>query len=284
MQLELIGCTGAGKSTLARRIQKAAAKGLAAPDHNGQPRLVLGDDFVLSQFRLHWLRQPLLRKGALNLLGLLAALATWPDNRDFYRFAATILLRLPVGRFEKIQLFRNVLKRIGLYEIIRRRHHNNGSAAGTPANSAATIVLLDEGPLQTAHNLFVHVNNVSATPTDLATFAALVPLSDAIIYLRQPEQLLIHRTMARGHSRIPGSKPHRREETISEQAPPAPAPGVQHFIRQAVDVFEALVQEPHIANRVFTVDGSATDTAYATILSRFSESKENPGNVAAGPS
>lgn len=218
MQIELIGCTSAGKSTLSKRILQACqAQKLEA---------LLGDDFVLRQARLNWIESRPLRKALVNLAGLLASLITWRKNREFYQFAAQHLFRLPIGRLEKFQLLRNVLKKIGIYEIIRRRR------------SDQEVILVDEGILQVAHNLFVHVS-VEAKTEELATFAGLIPLPDVVVYLKQPEELLIDRTLKRGHQRIP-------DRSYGQ---------VVSFIKQAVATFDNLVRYPAVENKLLIING-----------------------------
>lgn len=219
MQIELIGCTSAGKSTLARSVlQDCRQQGLD---------IFLGEDFVLKQFRLNWIKSRLLRKLLVNLAGLCACLVTWRKNLEFYLFATQILFQLPIPRLERLQLLRNVLKRIGMHEIVRFR------------STDQQIILVDEGALQTAHNLFVHGSACVKTEI-LSTFVRLIPLPDVIVYLRQPEPLLIDRTMKRGHKRIP-------DRSYDYVVP---------FVKQAVTTFDELVQYPAVENRVMVVNGS----------------------------
>jgi hypothetical protein len=132
-------------------------------------------------------------------------------------------------------LLRNVLKKIGIYEIIRFR------------GASRQIILVDEGVLQAAHNLFVH-SAVQVKMENLATFAQLIPLPDVIVYLRQPESLLIDRTIKRGHKRIP-------DRSYSNVVP---------FIRQAVDTFDKLVQNPAVERKLLIVEGGQNVTVAAS--------------------
>jgi len=219
MQIELIGCTSAGKSTLIRSILQASRK--------QEPGILTGDDFVLQQIGLKWIKSHLLRTFLLNLAGFFACLVTWRNKRKLYLFVTQLLFRLPIGRLEKFNLLRNVLKKIGIYEIIRFRNKDN------------QIILVDEGVLQIAHNLLVHVS-VEVKMEALPTFAGLIPLPDVIIYLKQPESLLIDRIVKRGHKRIP-------DRSYSN---------VVRFVKRAVATFDNLMQQPAVVNRVLVVDGS----------------------------
>ena len=126
--------------------------------------------------------------------------------------------------FERLNVARNVLKKIGIHEIIR--HH-----AGDER-----IVVVDEGSLQAAHNLFVHMS-VGVNPGDVARFSGLVPLPDVAVYVKEHERVLIERTMARGHKRIPG-----RSRTQ-----------VEVFIKRAIQTFEVLAWQPQLVDRLLVV-------------------------------
>lgn len=220
MQIELIGCTSAGKSTLIRRmLQVSREQGID---------VLSAEDFVLGQVRLNWVKNYLVQTLVIDLISLLACLLTWRHNLDFYLLTFRIVWQLPltVSWFEKLNIVRNTLKKIGIHEIIRNR------------GSAEQIVLLDEGTLHTAHYLFVHVS-VEPIRTDIPAFVKLVPRPDVVIYLQQDEGLLIERTLARGHKRIPaGSRVL-----------------VERFIQGAVTTFNNLVQAPPIERKLLKVAG-----------------------------
>jgi len=220
MRIELIGCTGAGKSTLSGRILRACrARGIDA---------WTGYDFVLRQIRLDWVESRLIRGLLVNLIALFVCLLAWRSNLAFYQFTIRTIARLPasVGWFERLYIGRDVLKNIGVYEIIRWRA------------SAQQVILLDEGTLHTAHYLFVHVAAESKAG-DVARFARLVPLPDIAVYVTESQSVLIQRTLARGHARIPD-----RSYASAE-----------HFIKRAVAVFDALALQPALEGKLLIVDG-----------------------------
>lgn len=226
MQIELMGCTSAGKSTLSRGIlRRCQQQGVA---------ISAGDDFVLQQVGLNWVKGHGPRTLLVDLLALCACLATWRSHGAYYRFATGLLWPLPIARFEKLNLLRNVLKKIGIYEIIRWR------------STDRQIVLVDEGVLQAAHNLFVH-GGVEVKGAHIGTFARLIPLPEVVVYLRQPEARLIERTMKRGHKRI-------RDGSYGN---------VDRFVKQAVATFDELVRDPAVASRLVVVDGEQQVTVAA---------------------
>ncbi len=219
MQIELMGCTGAGKSTLIRGMLEACrTRGLDAS---------LGDDFVLQQGGLTGLKSHLGRTLLVDLFSLFGCLLAWRHNRRLYLHLMRILWHLPttVGRFEKLNIARNTFKRIGIHEIVRR------------GASSTQFILLDEGVLHTAHHIFVHVS-VEPNLRELSAFARLVPLPDVAVYVQQDEAVLIERTLLRGHNRIPHGLYNN----------------VERFIKHAVATFEQLRQEPALENKLLVVD------------------------------
>ena len=209
-------CTGAGKTTLANAL-------LHVCQEQGID-IVMGDDLVLKQIRLQRVNSRLARTLLVDLCSLFACLVTWRKNHDFYVFALRIIRRLPVAWFEKLNLARNVLKKIGIYEIIRRR------------GSGRQVVLVDEGTLHAAHNLFVHVS-IPPNADDVATFARLVPLPDVTVYVRQPKPVLIERTLERGHKCIPDHSYANAEL----------------FVKRAVETFDKLWRQSMREGRLLVV-------------------------------
>src|SRR5207248_2848790 len=133
--IELFGCTGAGKSTLAQQILQACrSQGVKAD---------LADDFVLQQLRLDWIQVALLRTLVVDAAALVACLLTGRTHARFYLFSFGVIFRLPgeVSWPERLNLARNVLKKTGIDEIVR--HH-------APADC---VIVVDEGTLHAAHNL-----------------------------------------------------------------------------------------------------------------------------------
>jgi hypothetical protein len=219
MQIELIGPSSAGKSTLARGILQAGREqGIDA---------LMGYELVLKQFRLNWVKGRTARLLCVDLLSLLACLVTWRRNFEFYVFTIRTVLRLPVAVawFEKLNIARNVLRKIGIYEIVR--HYG----------SDQQIVVVDEGTLHTAHHLFVHLS-VEPNTSDLSTYVSMVPLPDVVIYVQQDEGVLIERTLTRGHKRIPNGSYAQ----------------VESFINHASDTFDKLIRHLEIDGRISVVD------------------------------
>jgi hypothetical protein len=215
--IELIGCTSAGKSTLASLIlQFCRDEGFDVS---------LGEDFLLDQFHLGQVGNFTARALLVNIISLPVALSNWGKYRHFYSFSFRTITHLQIPWREKVYLVRNILKSIGIYEI-----------AHTRADSCQ-VILLDEGPLHSANALFVHV--AAAPPEgELSEFVRVVPFPDAAVYLREREEVLIRRTIARGHKRIQNGN---RSE-------------VEQFVQSAIAMFERLSQEPLVQSKLLIVN------------------------------
>lgn len=220
MQIELIGCTSAGKSRLTQEIlQKFSSNGF---------HLMTSYDFVLSWAHLGWIANHRLRMLFLNLAALSACLLTWRKNLAFYRFVLGVIRRLPaqVGPYEKTRIARIIARNIGIYELVCRYA------------SDRQVILADEGTLHIAHYLFVHIA-VEPEMSDLENFVRLVSLPDVAVYLRQPEAVLTARARTRRHRRIPGNT----------------AALVNRFIRHGFVVFERLTAYSSLEGRLLVVNG-----------------------------
>ncbi|UCC50648.1 MAG: hypothetical protein JSV68_16245 [Anaerolineaceae bacterium] len=221
MQIELIGCTSAGKSTLVGGMLRACKE-------RGQDA-VTGDDFVLKQARLNWVKGYLFRTLLVDLLTLSACLATLRTNLAFYKLTLQSIWQLPagVGWFERLNIARNVFKKVGIHKIICWR------------GSDQQIVLLDEGTIHTAHYLFVHVS-IEPNASHLSTFIGLVPLPDVIVYVQNDADTLVKRTLSRGHRRLGDRSPAE----------------IALFVERAIDTFNNLTQSSKLRSRLLILDAS----------------------------
>lgn len=219
MQIELIGCTSAGKSSLARDIQIHHL-------HDGLS-LVTSYEFALQWAHLDWIKIQPVRMLFLTLIALFVCLLTWRKNYDFMRFMIGVIWKLPanIGPIEKLKIARIAARNLGIHEIVCR------------SSPEGLVILADEGTLHIANYLFVHVST-EPDMKDLETFIRLVPLPDTAVYLREPEPVLVARTKTRGHKRIPGNAP-----TL-----------VDRFIKHSLVVFETLTKHSRLDGRLLIVE------------------------------
>lgn len=219
MHIEIIGSTSAGKTTLAKKMVDAGK--ISGID------VFLSDDFILAQLHIGWVKNDFIRRRLVEVVAFGICLTCLSRYKDFLRFVFREGKSSPGSLFYKVNRIRNVIRKIGIFEFISR---NSGSKQ---------IVLADnEGILQGVHNLFVHQSS-QADLQKIARYVDLVPLPDIVLYLQQEEEVLVSRTLGRGHARLVGSSPDK----------------VVHFIRQAVAVFNEIINIPKVQERLLIVDG-----------------------------
>jgi thymidylate kinase len=219
MHVELIGSTSAGKTTLAKKMVEAGK--------NNGVDVSLSDDFMLELLHLGKVRNEVVRRRLVEIVGLAVCLTCLARYKDFIEFVIRQGESAPGSWFYKLNRVRNVFRKVGIYEFISRK------------SGSEQIVLADnEGILQGVHNLFVHQNG-RADLQKVSRYVELVPLPDIVLYLQQDEDVLVSRTLGRGHARVAGSSPDK----------------VVHFIEQAVAVFNELINVPKIQERLLVVDG-----------------------------
>lgn len=219
MQVEIIGCTSSGKSTL--------LDGVLQYCHAQKINAIRGDDFVLRFAHLNWIRGHYPRTIAIDIISFLSASINALKHATFIVLVFKIVFGFPseIGWLVRLNILRNTIKKLGIYEIVLRFGSNT------------EIVLLDEGTIHTAHYLFV--NHYSEPPGDvLSAFGRSAPLPDIAIYLKREARVLVARTLARGHNRIPGNSPVL----------------VERFIDSALKTFEMISRDPNVQPILFTVD------------------------------
>jgi len=214
--VELFGPSSGGKSSLGARLVR-----------EGGGRFVLHTDRVLASVGLGWLPGALLRTLAADAIAALEVVASWRRHRAFYAAAAAQALHGagPRGWPLRLMLLRNAWKG-GALRILAGRLARPGE-----------VVLMDEGPLQTANYLFVHAE-LPPPHEALDAYLATLPLPDAALPVRVGEEELVARTLARTHPRVPVGS---REAT-------------KRFVAHALEVFERIASEPRVRERLVTLE------------------------------
>lgn len=219
MHIEIIGSTSSGKTTLARKMVTAGKKSGTNID--------MSDDFMLEQLHLDWVGNDFMRRRLVEVVAIGICLNNLAVYKDFIAFVLREGKSSPGSLYYKANRIRNVIRKIGIFEFISQR------------SDTQQVVLADnEGLLQGLHNLFVHVDS-EADITKITRYVELIPLPDLVLYLQQDEEVLVSRTLKRGHARVAGSSPEK----------------MVHFIEQAVAVFDELIKIPEIQDRLVIIDG-----------------------------
>ena len=217
MIVEFIGCSGAGKTSLAeglrRRIQPS-----------GHP--ILSVDLVRERPGLRWMRDPSTINLAADVISFPSFIRAYRRDGDFVRFAFDRLRRHAPTTFAKYNYGLNIVRKVGVHELARRA-------------SKRRTVLIDEGVVLSAYQLFVY-SDAPYADVDLDRFARLVPMPDRIVYVKAPLDLLVERAIRRPDPRreLAGRKRHEVADRLA----------------RAVELFEGLAAREAISERLLTVE------------------------------
>jgi len=217
MIVEFIGCSGAGKTSLAealrRRIQPSG-------------RAILSVDLVRDRPGLRWMRDPTMINLAADVISFPSFVRAYGRDGDFVRFAFDRHRRHAPTTFARYNYRLNIVRKVGVHELARRA-------------STRKTVLIDEGVVLSAYQLFVY-SDAPYGDVDLDRFARLVPMSDRIVYVKAPLDLLVERAIRRPDPRreLAGRKRHEVADRLA----------------RAAELFERLAAREAIHERLLTVE------------------------------
>jgi thymidylate kinase len=217
MIVEFIGCSGAGKTSLAEGLRRYVQP-------SGRP--ILSVDLVRDRPGLRWMRDPSMINLAADVISFPSFVRAYGRDGDFVRFAFDRLRRHAPTTFAKYNYRLNIVRKVGVHELARRA-------------SKRKTVLIDEGVVLSAYQLFVY-SDAPYADVDLDRFARLVPMPDRIVYVRAPLGLLVERAIRRPDPRreLAGRKRH----------------DVADRLARAMELFEGLAARETIQERLLTVE------------------------------
>ncbi len=217
MIVEFIGSTGAGKTTLIEEVQRSLAR---------KVEVVSAFDLVAERWGLQGVTNPTARNIIQELVGFPFFLRSMNRHKEFVGFTLKLLARQANFTVFTINNLRSLERKIGVYEAIKR-------------NGCDQIILVDEGTVLSAHNVFVYTSAIY-TQEEIAKFASLVPLPDIIVYIKVPVDILIQRSLL-------------RDDPPREMKSKNPAL-IEKYTTRAVAIFEQLVEAEHIQHHLLTVE------------------------------
>lgn len=202
-------------------------------------------DLICELTGLAKLTHPTLQNLAGDAVGFHFLVRSIRYHKKFLGFVLSVLKTHSDISLLTLNSFRNIIRTIGVYELIR--HQDNGR-----------IVLVDEGTVLSAHNLFIYTGTVFGRE-QIKRFAGLAPLPDKLVCIKAPLDQLVRRTLER---RDPPREMRARDpETI------------ERYVGRASKLFEQLVETEEIRNRVLVVEncanGSEEQETLADRITRF---------------
>ena len=219
MIIEFIGSTGAGKTTLISEVQRRLSQ---------TTQVTTSFEVVAFPFGLRRVTNLTARNLIQEFVGFPFFILSLHRHKALIIFILRMLARQASFSFFTINNLRSLERKIGVDEIIKRRQHDK-------------IILVDEGPLLLAHNVFVY-SGAHYTFEEIARFAGLVPLPDIIIYIKAPMDILVQRSLLRADP--PREMKSRNRELIEKH------------INQAVKMFDQLISAANIQRRLLIVENS----------------------------
>ncbi|HKJ62491.1 MAG TPA: hypothetical protein VKA94_10965 [Hyphomicrobiales bacterium] len=173
MIVEFIGSTGAGKTTVLRSVNRRLAS--RAPTKTSS-------DLVTGLVALQGITHPTVRNLIEELVGFPFFVYSLIPHRAFMALAMKLLLSRTNSAMTTINNIRSLERKLGVHKLISLKARDQ-------------IILADEGPILAAH-MFIY-NAGRLTADELAAFVKVVPLPDAIVYIRAPIETIVRRTLLR---------------------------------------------------------------------------------------
>lgn len=214
MIIELIGCSGAGKTALMEALCREPSR----------PPTVTGWELVLDRPGRRWINSPSIRNVAADVAAVAPFARRIHRHRGFVRFS---LAQLADARttFARVSYSRNVVRRVGMYELAREHSERH--------------VVLDEGPVLMAYHLLVY-RRTPVSRREIEDFACLVPAPDWLVYVRAPTSVLVERALSRRDPRRELAGRSREDLTRA--------------MEHAAGIFDALAGTRPFDGRVIVVD------------------------------
>lgn len=242
MIVEFIGSTGAGKTSLISKIHHKLAQSTV---------VTTPFDLIAAPLGLSGITHPTAQNLIQEFVGLPFFFGSLNRYRQFLSHTVRTFSYNTKFSIHTINNLRSLERKIGVYEITQRRSRDR-------------IILVDEGPILAAH-MFVFASSV-VTSSEIATFAALLPLPDVIVYIKAPVDVLVRRTLKRPD---PPREMGGRDPVMTEK-----------YVRSATAVFDQLTEAERIRSRLLIVDNpDLTDEEYDKVVDNVSRSILKYGNL-----
>ncbi len=232
LSIEFAGCTGAGKTTLARETR-------AAMESRGIP-VFTPFELVFGRRARAIVRDERTQNLMLDVVLLPFALAFCVRHTPVTWLLLSHLLWRPPPPVRAAARLRSIVAKMGVHTLHRVFRARPG------------VVLIDEGMLHSVHHVFVYTATTATAPT-LEAFASRVPLCDLVVIVNATVEEIVATTATRPDPPIRNAEP----AWVAESA------------RRALEMFEVLGRHERI-RRVSTdlrlSPGGAAQAGAATLV------------------
>ena len=224
--VEVTGITGCGKTSLIHNTLKYS-------DQNGL-KIAVAEDIIINKYLFRFIK-------SIRTRSLIVDLVVFPYifKKGIFKqisFYCKNIFKSQDPFFIKLNTFRNVVKRMGIYYKLKKIRQNVD----------LDFILLDEGILHIAHNIFVHEEG-KPDIKELNKFLDSVPLYDKIVLLNATSSNLISTIKEKKHFRV--SFKNR---------------SITNFINNADIVFNEIKQNDRIKPLLFQIEISSLDIQNGT--------------------
>ena len=220
MLIEFVGCSGAGKTTLAKYVVEALRQEGA--------RVAYSAEMVAKAAKVAWIPNERWQNVALNFFLLPWYGRSYVTHRSFYRFVSSIIRRDASSIFDRMNRSRSFMRQMSTYEVLRRRE------------AQYDVIVVDECTLGSAHNLFAHVARAPQLE-ELREFSGLVPLPEVVVHVETNLELALQRTLARPDPPIRRAREGDR---------------IEKFLVHGQQVYQCLTRCPDLSSRVLTISNN----------------------------
>jgi thymidylate kinase len=180
--IELVGCSGAGKTTIGDlTVGALRAKGFSA---------ISSADIFRERSTIGWIKDNSLRNLALSFMLIPRFMEVRKSRKEYLRFAARMIWKYekwPLGRINRI---RSVMRVMGEDSVLR----------DLPKKE---VVVIDEGMVGSAHSVLVYMDRFPNLK-EIGEFVRLVPLPDLVVFVDVPASVALKRTLRRPDRPIRG--------------------------------------------------------------------------------
>ncbi|MCH2203369.1 MAG: hypothetical protein MK102_15475 [Fuerstiella sp.] len=178
MLIEIAGCSGTGKTTLAQRVAARLSEHGDSVAHSS--------NLVARATGTTWCKNERLRNLLVNLVLTRRCALLMATNRPLVKFSLSRIGLLGRGLIERISRIRSTMRILACDSILR--DHTVG----------AQLTIVDEGVIGCMHNLFAFpYADAMPSAESVHTYLALAPAPDLLVLVDAPFEVVLDRTLSR---------------------------------------------------------------------------------------